>query len=78
MSKYYGVWIKGKGWLKTERGIFGSEELDVAQAAAKFWAENGEAMPIDEFAKDWEPLFLEAEQERMEVQARQKRHWWSS
>jgi hypothetical protein len=78
MAKYYGVWITGKGWLKTEKGIFASEEMEVAQSAARFWAERGEAMPIDESAQDFEPLFLAAEQERLEMQAKAKKHWWSS
>ena len=60
----YAVWIKKRGWLRNEKGIFASEEIEVAQAVAKFWGNKAFAIPVDDTAKDFEQQFLEAEKQR--------------
>jgi len=59
----FGVWIRGFGWLKNDKGIFAAEDERVAQDAAAFF-KNATVKAIDESSKDFEPIFLEAESKR--------------
>ena len=60
----YGVWIRGKGWLKNQAGLFATTQIEVAQTAAKLYGRGAAIMPLDESLKDFEGIFLEREKAR--------------
>lgn len=61
----YGVWIAERGWLKNHAGrVFASEQVAVAQTAARLWGRAAQVLPVDESLGDLERTFLEQQQVR--------------
>jgi hypothetical protein len=56
----YGVWLRGQGWLKNERGVFAAQEKEIAEAAASFYR-HSKVLSIDQSMKDFENEFIRAE-----------------
>lgn len=64
----YGVWIKGRGWLRNpdrDNTAFASDNEAVARSAATLWGRGARVLPIDTSLDEFERMFL----------AQQARRW---
>jgi len=57
--RLYGVWIRGRGWLRTDNGVVSFDHKDVAEDTAS--RVGGEVRFIDESLKDLEQNILSLE-----------------
>ena len=62
MPLVYGVWIRGKGWLRDgQHKEFGDARREYADCAARHYGQGAEVRYIDDSMIALEPLFLERE-----------------
>jgi len=75
----YGVWIRGKGWLRNAKGDFFADlSREVALGAASFFGDKARVVPFDDAMGDLESKFIDGERTWSETLWLNVRAWFNN